>query len=395
MNLPIFDLPWWGYLLAALGLTHVTIVSITIYLHRHQAHRALELHPALAHFFRFWLWITTAMVTREWIAVHRKHHALVESEADPHSPQMRGISRVLWLGALLYRREADNRETLEAYGHGAPNDWLERRVYTPLTFHGPALMYAIDGLLFGLGWGLAVWSIQMLWTPFWAAGVINGIGHWCGYRNFETRDASRNIVPWGFWIGGEELHNNHHAYASSARFSIRPWEFDLGWAYLCLFRRLGLARINRTVPRLARTPSKVRCDLETARAVAANRIQVMSDFVGQVVNRVHREELRATVSAAERGILKRVRCVLSRGYPALDGASKARLRRALEISPRLHTVYAMKLWLQEIWNGSHESLDSLAQRLEEWCLQAEASGIQVLQEFSARLRGYTLAPTPA
>ena len=240
----LLHLPWWGYVLVGLGLTHVTIVSVTVYLHRHQAHRAVDLHPVASHFFRFWLWLTTGMVTREWVAIHRKHHAKCETPEDPHSPQTRGIATVLWQGAELYQAEAANRETLEQYGHHTPDDWLERNVYARYPILGVSVMLVADYLLFGFA-GVALWGVQMLWIPFWAAGVINGLGHWWGYRNYETVDASRNISWLGVLIGGEELHNNHHAFPTSAKFSIRWWEFDIGWLYIRLFQLLGLARVRR------------------------------------------------------------------------------------------------------------------------------------------------------
>src|SRR5512143_1921490 len=238
----VFDLPWWGYVVVALALTHVTIAGVTIFLHRCQAHRALDLHPIPSHFFRFWLWLTTGMITKEWAAIHRKHHAKCETPEDPHSPQVLGINRVLWGGVLLYRNESKNRETMERYGHGTPDDWLEHKLYTPYNFAGVALMALIDVALFGLVPGLAIFAVQMVWIPFWAAGVINGIGHYWGYRNFGCADASTNIVPWGILIGGEELHNNHHAYATSAKLSNKWYEFDIGWMYIRILESLRLAQ---------------------------------------------------------------------------------------------------------------------------------------------------------
>lgn len=390
---PVFDLPWWGVALAALVLTHVTIVAVTLYLHRHQAHRALDLHPAVAHFFRFWLWLTTGMVTREWIAVHRKHHARVETGADPHSPQVYGISKVLWRGVTLYREAAGDAATVAQFGHGAPDDWLERNVYSRYTSAGLYSMLAVDVALFGVVAGTTIWVVQMAWIPFWAAGVINGVGHWFGYRNYETRDASRNIVPWGIIIGGEELHNNHHAYASSARFSTRRFEFDIGWLYLRLLAAVRLARINRTIPSLSLDPVKRRCDLDTVNAVVANRFQVMADFFQQVVKRVYREELRALKGSPERGLVKRAVALLNR--PTHDGAA-FRAEHARDtlgsLCPRLTFVLTMKARLHETWNQAHGSPEQLMQTLEDWCVQAENSGIAVLRDFSARLRGYQLAP---
>lgn len=387
-------LPWWGYLLVALGLTHISIASITIFLHRHQAHKALELHPLVSHFFRFWLWLATGTVTKEWVAVHRKHHANVEGPDDPHSPQQFGINKVLWGGLWLYRAEARKRETLEKYGHGAPNDWLERNVYTPLDYLGILIMLALDVLLFGAVAGAAIWLTQMVWQPFWAAGVINGIGHYWGYRNYELPDASRNIVPWALFIGGEELHNNHHTYPSSAKFSTQWWEIDLGWLYVRLLERLALARVKKVPPKPAFGPAKSRCDLETVRAVIANRFQVMAGFAREVMHRVYREELRRTDPADEESwtLLKRTKRLMLREASLLDEASRRWLSKALERHKQLKTVYAMRQKLQAIWQRSASSHEPLLHALEEWCRQAEATGIQALRDFSRKLRTYALAP---
>jgi len=389
----IFDLPWWGYVLAALGMTHITIASVTIFLHRHQAHRALDLHPAVSHFFRAWLWLTTGMITREWVAVHRKHHARVESPEDPHSPRQYGIHRVLWLGALLYRREAACAATLATYGHGTPDDWLERKVYAPHNGHGIALLAALNMLVFGIPAGAVIWVVQMAWIPFWAAGVINGLGHYFGYRNFEVQDASTNIVPWGFIIGGEELHNNHHAYASSARFSCRPFEIDIGWWYIRALAALGLARVNKTVPRFRFEPQKLRCDLDTVRALTANRIQMMANFSREVLNRVYQEELDRVrrTDHALRDRLVRARSALRREASLLDEGARHWLASALAESDRLRTVCRMRDSLQEVWRRSATTHDAVLRALEDWRRQAEASGIQALREFSRRLPTYALA----
>jgi len=389
------ELPWWGCALAALAMTHITIAAVTIFLHRHQAHRALELHPAVSHFFRAWLWLTTGMVTREWVAVHRKHHARVETAEDPHSPRQHGIHRVLWLGAWLYHREATNPDTLAAYGHGTPDDWLERNVYSRHSAAGVVLMALADVLAFGPLAGGVVWAVQMAWIPFWAAGVINGVGHYLGYRNFEVTDASTNIVPWGIVIGGEELHNNHHAYASSARFSCRPFEFDLGWAYIRALETLGLARVNKTAPRFRFEPGKRRCDLDTVRALTANRIQMMANFSREVVNRVYREELdrvRRTDNAL-RGRLVRARSAFDREKSLLDERRRQWLAAVLAECDRLRTVYRMRDALQEVWRRSHTTHEAVLRGLEEWRRQAESSGIQALRDFSRRLPTYALAQT--
>lgn len=389
----LIELPWWGYVLTALGLTHITIASITIYLHRYQAHKALDLHPAASHFFRFWLWLTTGTITKQWVAVHRKHHAKVETPEDPHSPQQVGINRVLWLGVFLYRAAARDPETLPKYGHGTPDDWLERHVYTRCEWLGISIMLVIDLLLFGVIAGVLIWLVQVLWQPFWAAGVINGVGHWAGYRNFELADASRNIVPWGIIIGGEELHNNHHTYPSSAKFSTQWWEIDLGWIYVRVLTKLGLATVKKVPPKPAFVADKQTCDLETVKAVIANRFQVMARFGHDVMKRVYREELKKASSTDMEGwlMLKRAKRSLIREGILLDEASRKWLAQALELNKPLETVYAMKKKLQDIWERSAVSPEPLLQALEEWCRQAEATGIQALRDFSHKLRTYSVA----
>jgi stearoyl-CoA desaturase (Delta-9 desaturase) len=388
---PLFDLPWWGVALVALAMTHLTIISVTLFLHRHQAHRALDLNPIVSHAFRFWLWLTTGMITREWVAVHRRHHARVETAEDPHSPQIHGISRVLWRGVTLYRRAAQDREIVEHYGFGTPDDLLERALYARFPTLGLSLLLILDIIAFGPLAGTLVWLVQMVWIPFWAAGVINGIGHWFGYRNYETADASRNIVPWGIIVGGEELHNNHHAYASSARFSTRTFEFDIGWVYLRILAWLGLARINRTIPTLSVDRVKARCDTETVNALISNRFQVMSDFFQQVVKRVYREEIKALRGTPERGLIRRAVATLSQPPRTPHRHQHEQAHDYLELSPRLKVVFTMKQRLQEIWNSGQTTPEALVHRVEEWCTQAENSGIAVLTEFSRRLRCYRLA----
>ena len=375
-------------LLTGLVFTQITIFGVTIYLHRHQSHRALDLHPVIAHFFRFWLWLTTGMVTREWVAIHRKHHAKCETPEDPHSPQTRGIATVLWQGAELYQAEAANRETLEQYGHHTPDDWLERNVYSRYPILGVSIMLITDYLLFGFA-GVALWAVQMIWIPFWAAGVINGIGHWWGYRNYETVDASRNIAWLGVLIGGEELHNNHHAFASSAKFSTRWWEVDLGWGYILLLRTLGLARVKKLAPQPRILPSKERIDMDTLRAVFASRLHVMSSYAREVLLPVLRQELRCR-DVACRGRLRAARRLLVRNPQTMDDRSRGMLEAALERFAALRTVYQFRERLQAIWDRSATSHDKLLQALQEWCQQAEATGVEALEMFARRLKGYSL-----
>ena len=378
-------------MLAASPGSQVTIAGVTVYLHRHQAHRALDLHPLIAHFFRFWLWMTTGMVTREWVAIHRKHHAKCETAEDPHSPQVLGLRKVLWQGAELYQQEADIRDTLEHYGHLTPDDWLERHVYTRFPWLGITLMLLLDIILFGMP-GLVLWAVQMAWIPFWAAGVINGVGHYWGYRNYETADASRNILPWGLFIGGEELHSNHHAFPASARFSSKWWEFDLGWSYIRLLSLLGLAKIKRVAPRRAViVERKESIDLETVRAVLRNRMYIMASYAREVIRPVLRQELRQCDSSCKR-VLRRARGLLIRDAALINGRARVRLDQILVRFNDLKIVYQYRQQLQSVWASKATSQEMLGTALQEWCQQAEETGITALQEFSRRLRGYSLQP---
>lgn len=381
----ILDFTLGQALLASLLLTHVTIASVTIYLHRHQAHRALDLHPLASHFFRFWLWLTTGMRTKDWVAVHRKHHAKVETPEDPHSPQVYGIRKVLLEGAELYRAEADNDETLAKYGRGTPDDWIERRVYTPYDRYGIVLLFLIDLALFGIA-GIAVWGIQMLWIPFFAAGVINGVGHYWGYRNYEVSDASRNIVPWGILIGGEELHNNHHTFASSARLSSKWWEFDVGWLYIRLMQAVGLAKVRKVAPRPVRDPYKSSVDMDTVVAIISNRFQIMAHYGRDVLTRVYRDEMRKRDDRPPR----RARRLLLRDESLIDERDRMQIDSILSSSPHLQTVYRFKQALHDLWSRSTSSNEHLLQSLQDWCHQAEASGIKALQDFARSLRSYSL-----
>ncbi len=390
-------LPWWGYVVVALVLTHITIASVTIFLHRHQAHRSLDLHPIPSHFFRFWLWLTTSMVTRQWAAIHRKHHAKVETPEDPHSPQQHGIHKVLWLGATLYHHEAKNMETMDRYGHGTPDDWLERHIYTKRHNLGPFVMLAVNLLLFGMPAGTLIWIAQIAWIPFWAAGVINGIGHFWGYRNFEVGDASTNIIPWGIIIGGEELHNNHHTFASSAKLSSKWWEFDIGWMYIRIMEILGLARVKKIPPELAFDAGKQTIDLDTVKAVVANRFQVMAQFAREVMRDVHREELKNAdrTDRESRALLKRARRLMVRESRLLDASSCEWLNRALERYHNLNTVYTMKQKLQDIWHRSATTQEHLIHALQDWCREAEATRIQALRAFALKLRSCKLPQAAA
>tara|TARA_R110000782_G_scaffold27256_12_gene69155 strand:+ start:360 stop:1544 length:1185 start_codon:yes stop_codon:yes gene_type:complete len=384
----LVGLPWWAYILVVLGLTHITIASVTIYLHRYQAHHALELHPLISHFFRFWLWLTTAMGTKEWVAVHRKHHAKVETEDDPHSPVVHGINKVLWEGVELYRGETKRQETLDRYGHETPDDWIERNLYSKFTFLGIGCLFFINFSLFGV-LGISIWAIQMAWIPFFAAGVINGVGHWYGYRNFESADASTNIIPVGVFIGGEELHNNHHAFASSAKFSNKRWEFDLGWQYIRLLSAAGLAKVKKLAPTPQFNSENSLIDYDTVSAVISNRWHVMSDYAHEVVGDVYKDEMRKA-NVRGKKLLRRGKKLISRADTLLDSNARQRLERILAHSDTLNEVYKFKQSLQEIWQEKTATHESLVHNLQEWCRQAEETGIEALEEFSRNIRGYTL-----
>jgi len=379
-----------GYVLASLLMVQLTVFAVTLYLHRDAAHRAVDLHPAIRHFCRLWLWLTTGISTREWVAIHRKHHARCETPDDPHSPQVEGLRTVLLEGAELYQAEARNRETLAKYGRGTPDDWLERNLYSGHTFLGIALMVVSFLLLFGVP-GIILIAVQLVSQPLLAAGIINGVGHYAGYRNFESPDASRNVTPWALLLGGEELHNNHHAFPSSARFSIRPWEVDIGWAALRVLSVLGLARVRRTAPRPARLPAVQQSDLETVRAVVVARMHVMRDYTRRVMLPTLRLELAALrARIPERaGRLKRL---LVRESALLDSGARERLDEVLASSQSLATVHEFRERLKAIWSGAATSNEHLVIQFREWCAQAEASGIRALQDFAASLRGYALRP---
>lgn len=378
------DLGVWQLIGLTLVLTHITIVSVTVFLHRAQAHGSVELGPVASHFFRFWLWLTTGIVTIEWVAIHRKHHAKCETEDDPHSPQVKGLNRVLWGGLGLYRAEARNLETLEKYGRGTPKDWLEANVYRKWPSAGISLMLLIDVACFGLA-GLAVWAVQMLWIPFWAAGVINGVAHFWGYRNWNTPDAARNISPLGILIGGEELHNNHHAFASSARLSNKWYEFDIGWFYIRLMELLKMAKVKKVAPRLRINREKLTVDLETMSAVLGNRLQVMSNFGRQVVQPVVKQEL-AAFSKVDRTLVKRM---LS-GAVEFDTQTKERLQGILRDSPVLQAVHHSQEQLHELWGRTTSNQQARLESLQQWIHEAEETGIQALQEFAQRMRGYSV-----
>ena len=378
------DLAWWQVLLCALLLTHVTMISVTIYLHRHQAHRALDLHPLAAHFFRFWLWLTTGQVTKEWASIHRKHHAKCEQPEDPHSPHVYGIRTVLLQGAELYRAESRNRETMARYGHGTPNDWIERNLYTRFSWHGVGLMLIIDVTLFG-ALGLSVWAMQMAWTPIMAAGIINGAAHYWGYRNFEAPDASTNICPWGILIAGEELHNNHHTYPTSAKLSVKPYEFDIGWMYICLLQKTGLARVRKTPPKAAYGDIRPVADEKTLEALIANRYEIMASYATGVRKTV-RLEFAALKLRGDVALLQAAKRWLHRDQDLVPASAAPELVKARAASPVIDKLLTMREELCQLWLNTSMSREQLTLALQSWCRRAEESGIGMLQEFSRRLR---------
>ena len=381
---------WGTVLLYAFAATQLTIFSVTLYLHRSQAHRAVDFHPVIAHVFRFWTWLTTSMITKEWAAIHRKHHAHCETEHDPHSPQFKGIRTVLWRGVELYREARSDRASIEKYGKGCPDDWIERHLYTPHATMGPTLLLFVSFVLFGFA-GVAIWALQMLWMPFWAAGVINGLGHWWGYRNFETTDTATNLTPWGVWVGGEELHNNHHAFPSSAKFALRRWEFDIGWAAIRVLQVLKLAKVLRVAPSLDVRPNISMPDSETLKALLSHRFQAMTDYYRRVMLPTLREEA-AHAGDSLKAMPRRMRKALADGGRWLDHDAREHLQGLVQRRPRLATLVEFRARLSAVLEERSNDAAATLKRLQDWCHEAEASGIQSLQDFAARLRGYALVP---
>ena len=379
------NLAWWQIVLVTLGLTHVTMISVTVYLHRHQAHRALDLHPIAAHFFRFWLWLTTGQVTKEWTAIHRKHHAKCEQADDPHSPHVHGIKTVLLQGAELYRAESKNMETMTRFGHGTPDDWMERHVYTGRSWQGIVLMLLVNVALFGVA-GLSVWAVQMAWTPIMAAGIINGAAHYWGYRNFEAADASTNISPWGIIIAGEELHNNHHTYPTSAKLSVKPYEFDIGWMYISLMQSVGLAKVKKTPPKLAFGDVRPVADEKTLEALISNRYEIMAGYAKDM-RRAFKDEVEAMKArSADAAVIKVAQRWMHRDGDKVPSAVVAQLAMARAASPVLDKMVVMREELRQMWLSRSHTREQLTEDLQAWCHRAEASGIAALQEFSLRLR---------
>ena len=385
----VVGLGWWGMGLVLLVFTQLTIFAVTLYLHRSQAHRGVDFHPVIAHFFRFWTWLTTSMITKEWVAIHRKHHAKVETDEDPHSPVTKGIGMVFWRGVELYREARAMRADIEQYGRGAPDDWIERHLYTPHANLGPVALLVINSMLFGLP-GVALWAIQMAWIPFWAAGVINGLGHWWGYRNFESADTSTNLTPWAFWVGGEELHNNHHAFPSSARFSMRRWEFDIGWAVIRGLQALRLAKVLRVAPSMDVRPNIAVPDAETLKALLSHRFQAMTDYQRNVFVPALREEAAMAGAKLRKLLPRRMRRGLVNDGRWLKPDCRAQLSTWVEQRPRIRVLVEHRARLAALLEARGNDVAERLKLLQAWCHEAEASGIAALQNYAARLKGYAL-----
>ena len=381
----LWDLSWWQIVLYTLLTTHITIVAVTVFLHRTQAHRSMDLGAIPSHFFRFWLWIGTGMVTKEWVAIHRKHHAKCETEEDPHSPQTRGIDTVMWRGAELYRAESRNPDTMKKFGHGTPDDWMERNVYSRFGWQGVGLMLVLNLALFGAV-GATVWAVQMLWIPFWAAGVVNGLGHYWGYRNFEAQDASTNLTPWGIIIGGEELHNNHHTYPTAAKFSVKKYEFDIGWVYISLMQKIGWAKVKKVPPKLQMGDVRPVADEKTLEAVIANRYEVMAGYASEMRRACRQEIAQLKDKGADLSVLKAAKRWLHRDDDKVPASARTHLVQARQAHPVLDKMVVMREELRQMWMNTSQSREQLAADLAGWCHRAEASGIAALREFSIRLR---------
>ncbi|WOB09628.1 fatty acid desaturase [Piscinibacter gummiphilus] len=385
----LVEASWWQIVLYTLATTHITIAAVTIFLHRSQAHRALDLHAIPSHFFRLWLWLGTGMVTKEWVAIHRKHHAKCETQDDPHSPVAHGIKTVLLTGSELYRAEAKNQETLSKFGHGTPDDWMERNVYSRFTWQGVGIMLILNLMLFGAA-GLTVWAVQMLWIPITAAGIINGLGHWWGYRNFEAPDASTNVSPWGIIIGGEELHNNHHTYPTSAKLSVKKYEFDIGWAYIRALEMMGLAKVRKTPPMLKLGNIKPVADSKTLEALIANRYEVMAKYARDLrvacATEVKRLKAEGAGANAKLANMRLARRWLHRDADKIPSHVKAAVESARDQSPALAKLVAMREELRSLWTRTNVSAEQLVADLQAWCKKAEESGIAALQEFALKLR---------
>jgi stearoyl-CoA desaturase (delta-9 desaturase) len=379
-------LPWWGYAAFTFAMAQLMFLGISLYLHRDQSHGGLVLHPVLRHFFRFWLWFSSGTVTRQWVAVHRRHHAFADRPGDPHSPVVFGLKHVVWHGYGLYVAAARDPKILANYGRGTPDDWLERNLYSRFSKVGISLFALLQLVLFGVP-AIAMLGLQLIAQPV-AAAVINGLGHRLGYRSFELPTAATNIVPWGILIAGEELHNNHHAFPSSPRFAVQRWEFDMGWLLICVFRALGLARVVSLAPTPNIVRARVELDADTVRALFTNRMHVLRDYRRCVIRPVFRELTKQESTAA---LPKRSPQLLVRHPKLLDERSRQQVRELLDQYEVLRTVIEFRNRLQQIWEETSASHARALQQLRELCAQAESSSILALRNFALRLRSYAPA----
>ena len=382
----LIDFTWVGYVLYTLVVTHISIVAITLYLHRGVCHSAIEIKPLLAHFFRFWLWLTTSMRTADWVAVHRKHHAKCETIDDPHSPAYYGIETVLLRGADLYHEEKNKPETLEKYSQNCPTDWVEEKIYTGMNNIGILLLFILNIILFGVV-GIIIWAIQMAWTPIFAAGGINGAGHYWGYRNYDTSDDSTNMGPLGIIIGGEELHNNHHAFPTAAKFSLKPWEFDLGWMYIKLFSLLGQIKVKRLAPvTIINEPSKS-LDHETGYALLKSKLTVITNYSKIVLKPLMKHEHKKADGELKR-LLNKSKCTLVREPHRITNQENNMLDRIFDKCSSLKIAYNLRNKLFDILHSRNLQHDKFIESINQWCEEARSAGIESLAVFSSSLKGY-------
>ncbi len=367
--------------------TQITILAVTLYLHRDQTHKGLRLHGVVRHFFRLHLWLTTGMLTKDWVAIHRKHHAKCETPDDPHSPKFFGIKTVLFSGVELYTKERHNQETLEKYGKGTPNDWLERNIYTRFHFLGVALMLLMDVAAFG-AIGITFWAIQIVWIPFFAAGVINGLGHWSGYRNYSTQDCSTNLSRFGFIIGGEELHNNHHAFPSSCKFSHVKGEYDLGWFAIKILQTFKLAQVKKIVPQLHQT-NKTNIDMEAVKAMLTHKVNLLQVYVKDVIKPAIGQEYTLRTKQFKK-TRKKFLNSMSLDWRFLDDETKYLFTQYMQTCPSVATIIKYRDELKAIWESKGQSTEQLIAAIKNWCQKAEKSGIEALQNYAKQLQTYRL-----
>ncbi|MEC9205752.1 MAG: fatty acid desaturase [Pseudomonadota bacterium] len=387
----IINFTWVEYLIYTLVVTQITIMCITLYLHRGVCHSAIEIKPVLAHFFRFWLWLTTSMKTADWVAIHRKHHAKVETIDDPHSPAVYGINTVLFRGADLYAEEKANPETIEKYSQNCPTDWIEKKIYSGKSNLGILLLFIFNIILFGVV-GIIIWAIQMMWTPIFAAGGINGAGHYYGYRNFDTSDDSTNIMPLAFVIGGEELHNNHHAFPTAAKFSYKPWEFDIGWFYIKIFSILKLVKVKRLAPKTIIEKTNKELDSDTSYALIRSKITVITNYTKKVIKPVLKRESKNANNELKK-LIKKSKVSFIKQPDRISNQSIIDLQKIFNESKTLSIVYELKNKLYSILNERNMRGEKLSQTINEWCLEAKSNGIDCLDEFCESLKGYKVIKT--